>query len=402
MEGCLAHPGKRRRSGADPHVTGRLGWAMIATLGAMTFAACGGDRDAASVEAEVPLLRAEPGLRIGSLEGDDAYVFGFVSGIAVDDAGRILVADMHAHEIRVFDADGTHRFSFARRGAGPGELSQPCCLAFAPDGLLWVRDNGNARYVGFEVGDDTATPVATRRMEHSDANRHVATTFDDAGRLIDIGSRPDPTTGAPQTMHFHLGADGEVAREVAAPLPPDPDALVHRVQVRMGESVGIRFFYQPFGPRHMLAHGPEGMFADVVSSSYEVRWYASDGSLLHTIARPATVGPQLTPEQRARADSLIAANARVAGASMPFDTPQRHPPIAALHFDEAGRLWVQRTTLPGEPRQVDIYARDGALVERVEFPPGLDLSYGVLRPDVLVGVMRDELDVEYVVRLEVR
>jgi hypothetical protein len=370
----------------------------LAFMAATVTLACG-DEGRARADVSVPQLHAVEDLRIGSVEGDGPDVFGWISGIAVDDAGRILVADMQANEVRVFDAEGAFRFRIGRHGGGPGEFSSPCCLAIAPDGRLWVRDNGNARYVAFEIDADGATAVRTIRMQHSDANRHVATTFDDAGRLIDIGSRPDPLTGTPRTIRFHMMSDGTPAQEVVAPAAPNPDALVHRVPVQTGNATFVRFFHQPFGPRHLLAHGPEGAIADAVSSAYEVRWHAADGSLLHVIARPDVVGPSLTPEQRQRGDSLIASFAAAAGGPMPFTLPDRQPPIGALRFDASGRLWVQRTAPPGEPRPVDIYDRDGRLAAQLELPAGLDLEYGVVRPDLLVGVSRDELGVDYLVRL---
>lgn len=350
---------------------------------------------------DVPLRHAEVDLRIGSVEGEGADLFGSVSGLELDAAGRIYVSDIQAHEIRVFREDGTHSFTIGRHGSGPGEMDSPCCLAFAPDGRLWVRDNGNARYVGFAVGQDGAEPVATARMNHGDANRHVTTTFSADGHLIDIGTRPDPSTGEPQTVLFHLGESGEVEREVIAPRPEDPDGLVHAVPVTMGEIQMTRYFHQPYGPLHVTAYGPEGSHADAVTATYRVRWYSGDGSLLRTISDPDAVGPELTPEQRARADSMIAGDAAMAGASMPFGVPDRHAVIASLHFDKSGQLWVERTTLPGDRRLADVYDPSGELVMRVSLPAGLHLMYGVLRPDLALGVMIDEFDVQYVARVRV-
>jgi hypothetical protein len=158
------------------------------------------------------------------------------------------------------------------------------------------------------------------------------------------------------------------------------------------------FFYQPFGPRHLIAHGPGGIHADAVSSTYEVRLYSADGNLETVITRAGERGPPLTPEQRARADSMIAADGRRAGSAMPFSAPERNPVLAGLEFDEGGRLWVVRTALPGEPREVDVYDMDGSLVERIVYPAGLQLTYAVLSDTMIVGVKRDEMDVPYVVR----
>lgn len=360
----------------------------VALLAAAVMAVSGcaeADRDPAPDTLDVPLYRAEEDLRIGSVEGDDPDGFGSVSGLAIDASERLFVVDIQAHEIRVFDEAGDHLFTAGGAGSGPGELTSPCCPGVAPDGLLWVIDNGNGRYVAFEVGEDGPQGVATRRMSHSDVNRHVRTTFSSEGVPIDIGARPDPATGQRRTVMFHLGEEGGVIREIRAPLPPDSEELWFPVQ--MMEGAVTRFFYQPFGPRY------------VVSFGHEVRWYPPDGDGVQVLSDPDAVGPLLTPAQRTRADAMVSADEQIAGTAMPFEVADRHPVIAALYFDDEGHLWVERTASPGEPRIVDVYDFSGELLRRVEIPAEINLTYGVMQSDQLLGVVRDDLGVQYVVRM---
>lgn len=378
--------------------------ATVALAAALALAACGGaggdGQDPASDE--VPVRSAAVDLRIGAMEGAGADVFGRIGGIALDEAGRLFVLDNQASEVRVFDESGRHDFSFGRPGAGPGELASPCCIAFGPDGRLWVRDNGNGRYVAFAVDGREATPVTTVRMRHGDVNRWTPTTFDEDGRVIDIGMRPDPATGQAVPTRFHTAADDGDGFELPLPSAPEGAIPMHTVEVRIGESMGRRFFHPPYGPRHLFAHGPGGRFAEAISSDYQVRWYAADGEVLRTIERPGARGPALTPQQRARADSTISADERRFSTSMPFGVPDRAQPLADLRFDEAGRLWVQLTVQPGEPRRAHVYDESGRHVETVEWPAGVDLFVGAVRSDMLVGVTRDDLDVPYVTRLRLR
>src|SRR5690606_12076777 len=60
--------------------------------------------------------------RIGELEGDSPYMLGRIQAIAVDAAGRLLVFDGLANELRVFSQDGRHVETHGREGAGPGEF----------------------------------------------------------------------------------------------------------------------------------------------------------------------------------------------------------------------------------------------------------------------------------------
>jgi len=162
------------------------------------------DADSAALNADIETLSATVTLQIGEAEGEPAYLFGRVSGLALDAGGRIYVADGQANEVRIFAPDGTHSFSFGRAGSGPGEMRQPCCLASDRAGLLWMRDVGNARYTACRIDAGGATDVRQLRMAHSDVNYAAPLTFSADGHLIDVGHRYDPAAEAATLFRFHL------------------------------------------------------------------------------------------------------------------------------------------------------------------------------------------------------
>lgn len=366
---------------------------------------CAADRPPASTdaEAEPPRLTGEVDLSIGTMEGEDAYVFGRIGGLAMDEAGRIIVVDAQANEVRVFDPAGRFLFRFGRDGAGPGELRSPCCAAFGPDGLLWVREGGNARYSAFTIGESGAEFVRTVRIEHGGAAMWAPLTFDPDGRLIDVGTAPDPTTAMPRTVRYHRDvASSDVAFELAVP-EPTPDSIgMFTIRRETPNQRAVLFVYQPFGPRHLVAHAPNGEWARTVSSRYAMTWYAPDGKPLRTIER-ALAGPPLTGAERAHADSTLDAMVRrldVSRRDLPFGVPSEKPPIRELFFDRVGRLWVVRNVPQGEPNEADIYDPSGERIATITWPVGITLNgAGTIDRDVALGVQRDELGVERVVRL---
>ncbi|NIM50071.1 MAG: 6-bladed beta-propeller [Gemmatimonadales bacterium] len=97
--------------------------------------------------------RIEETLRIGSPEGQGPDVFGRITAIEVDTAGRIYVFDGFARELRVFGPDGDFVTSVGRRGAGPGEFEGVVGMSLSPDGAIWLVDPENARYAAIQ-GDD--------------------------------------------------------------------------------------------------------------------------------------------------------------------------------------------------------------------------------------------------------
>ncbi len=106
--------------------------------------------------------RLVPDLVLGKVEGDGADVFGAISGLAVDGAGRIYVLDRQANELRIFAPDGSHFRTVGRSGEGPGEYK-------AANGLLWlsadtllVVDQQGARYSVLSRDGDWVRSVPRR------------------------------------------------------------------------------------------------------------------------------------------------------------------------------------------------------------------------------------------------
>jgi hypothetical protein len=80
-------------------------------------------------------------------------------------------------------------------------------------------------------------------------------------------------------------------------------------------------------------------------------------------------------------------------AEVPF--PDTKPPIEALRADRSGRLWVQETTVDSaDPPRWVVYSAEGRLIGETSFPRNFNpLEIG---EDYVLGVWRDEDDVEYV------
>jgi hypothetical protein len=62
--------------------------------------------------------------------------------------GWVYVYDYGDWSVKAFDAEGTLRWTFGRRGEGPGEFDNPFTLKVGPDGTLWVFDPGVGRMTG--------------------------------------------------------------------------------------------------------------------------------------------------------------------------------------------------------------------------------------------------------------
>lgn len=82
---------------------------------------------------------------LGVADGAESEIFGAVSGLEVDPAGRIYVLDRQENRIRVFGPDGRFLTEAGREGAGPGEFRYLAGSDMTDDGALLVADPANGR-----------------------------------------------------------------------------------------------------------------------------------------------------------------------------------------------------------------------------------------------------------------
>jgi DNA-binding beta-propeller fold protein YncE len=66
-------------------------------------------------------------------------------GLAVGESGRIYVADVTAHSVKVLDQSGKMVLSFGRRGRGAGEFNYPTYVACDTVENIYVSDTLNSR-----------------------------------------------------------------------------------------------------------------------------------------------------------------------------------------------------------------------------------------------------------------
>jgi len=358
------------------------------------------DHGPAPGESGIPIREARIELEIGSTDGQGPDVFGRIGGLLELPDGRIVVADMLANEIRVFSKSGEPLFSIGREGEGPGELAGPCCLALGPEGLLWVRETSNGRYSGFRLLADTAEYVRSVTQQHGAAGLMESTTFDAQGRLVDVGARPADEGGFERTR-FLMEADGEVTdTEVAIPASLT-DLGTHQVQGNFNGQPALVFLQQPYASRAVSAQGPDGRRALGVSGRYEIE--IRHGASVDTLHGNVLEGPVLTEREREAGREAMERDAGRVGltaADLPYGVPPRRTPLNQIFYDDSGRLWVELSVTADSARVAEVWDTTGTVVERIRWPAAVHLgTVSWIGDRHALGVQRDELGVERVVRL---
>lgn len=341
-----------------------------------------------------------------STDRDDVLLSN-IAQIAVDAKQRVFVAESKENAILVYDVNGAYLTRFARKGAGPGEFDNPCCMTFDARGRLWVRDLNNARLVVFTLADNgkqvSAKPAFTV-LTPGTSNFGVPIGFDAAGNVISHGHVPDADRpGELLVKRASLDTTGKVLRSLLEVAQTENITPAFRHKVAITGGAATLYLYQPYGAEKLRADGQNGSYALAGSGKYMVRWYSATGNPLSTITRDA-VGVPLSARERQRGDSLmraIAKRGQTTVSGLPFSLPDRKPPLSALFIDNDGRLWVQRTTADGAAHEADVYSPNGTPSFRAVWPANvrLDLA-GRVRGNSAWGVALDGDDVPHIVRME--
>ena len=347
-------------------------------------------------------------LRIGATDGDDSITFGQVGEVAVDGAGNIYVLDRQARRVKVYDPDGAFLRFIGRAGEGPGELSRfPNGLMIRDDTALVVADYMRARVSIFDLeGGLLATiPVPARPLG-------MSWTLDDSGDLVYRAQ----TIGRGDGGGFSFW-DAIVKMDVEAPGALDTLLVMDYPATDLGGPGTLRvplIVNSPFWDRL-----DDGRIAWSSLDRDEVRVHAPDGRLVLIVRSDAwrkrvasrADGETLRELLRMKLTALGGVVEAADGPGVVF--PDSFPSITAVRAGPANTIWVQRmgsveaidpvaVNAPGPAEAFgggtwDVFDAEGAFVGVVRMP--LRFRTMEVTSDGVYGVLRDEMDVQRVIRL---
>lgn len=356
-----------------------------------------------------------PELSIGELDGPEEYLFGRISSITVDADGRVFVLDGQARDIRVFDSDGTYVETVARRGEGPGELSNPTSVAVLPDGRVLAHEAGEmlVKVVGPEPGDrerwaypsdGIVVPVKPLR--------------------IDAGGRIVVPAASSAGRHFSeyfavMSANGELLDSLS---PPGSGFEPPSVEVRLPFPMDGRWTASapvPLTARHYWTMHPNGHFVTGISSDYRIELGRDDGVLrIERVYEPVAMTAAERGYHRERTERGMRRTQPDWSWNGP-PIPETKRPFRGLVAGRDGRIWVQLWTeahpvdnenhnpdnpfsdpvIWESPVRYDAFEPDGAYLGALAAPDGFrDWPEPIFEGDHVWAVTRDELGVERVVR----
>lgn len=329
-------------------------------------------------------------LRLGAIDEDGPELFSTIQHFAVDTAGSIHVLDAGSQEIRVFDSEGRFMRTQGGPGEGPGEFAAAAGLTWSPAGELWVADYRRNAYSVF-APDGTFLHSMTRAVRG-----YIYPWpgwFDPGGFLVDwtydrerVAAEDFPAREIRNLVR--VSGDGE-------PLDT-PLVLSHVVPLVAG---GERWI--PFRPATGMRPGPPGSLLWYLTDEYSIArvTLSGDTTLVFSLDSPPA------PVTAAERDSVLAIAGSDGPRYSPPDIPGAKPVIRRMTTGDDGHIYVlpeTRGRVAGTV--VDVFTGAGVYLGAME-APGIFVGRGapppVVRGGHLYGVVRDELDVQFLVRFRI-
>ena len=375
-------------------------------------------------------------LRIGIVDGPDEYQLYNVHDIAVDDEGRLFVPNEGSMSIRVYSREGRFLREFGHAGSGPGEfrrISMPILwrdtvFAYDPDrwqGSLFdttgtllasfrynFHEWGTLSFVAAtERGWIVQQHVFNREREGAAVGREVR----DTTRLAMIEPRLLPTIA-----YMTLAEVDQQVRTVVR----YPGMRTFGMYGREGNAGPMAVLMNPpfFEPQPHPAVSGDGQVFVARGYPYVVDVFDLDGRHVRSIRRAHTPVP-ITDEHIKRLLAHVDAHYDTIGrremnlrrryhAQASFPRIGFLPVTSRVIADDAGGFWVQRVDIVADPVDVewprgarpptywDVFDAEGGFRHTVRLPPRFTLR--VVRDSTAYGLLRDDLDVQYVVAYHVR
>ena len=344
-------------------------------------------------------LAEEPSVHIGVLEGAPEYQLFDARDARRTSDGRIVIADAGSGELRFYNQEGVYLSASGGKGSGPGEFEGLGWLRPYPGDSLLAYDYSLARVSIFDSEGRFGRSFQIQPMGEMGfvigTDAFADGTVLARSPLIFAGGFGDGISRKPEVFHTYSNT-GELADSLGE--FPGPDQFI-----RTGGGGGNRFIAvatPPFGRRPVQAvHGTQFFFGS--SDSYEIGCYEHTGELIRLIRldkqnRPVTQQDlerfiELRLEEIDEGESRQEARQRLA--DMPV--AETMPAYEDLAVDAAGNIWAQEYQLEDDTEsEWIVFDGTGRMLGSVMMPAGLQVTE--IGEDFVLGIWRDELDVQHV------
>lgn len=351
-------------------------------------------------DGRAPLRVSRIGVATSIASLDSALVgIAVPNDLAVGSGMQAFASFGESSQIGSFNLDGGAVRVVGQRGAGPGDLAEPCCIGLINDSTLLVLDPPNARVQTYRTGPEGLTFLGSVNSAAYATTAYAPLSMSAEGRLALLRADFKGETGMQQFRVDEIDSEGLI---VSADTIPMLGLLSSAVKSTAGSSGSFSnsIARLHFGAEMLAALGPSGRiaYANSAGSAVMIRWAGGAGVDSITISHePPLLNREELELVRKQLASLAQRGFRVTGAAA-----THKPPLAGLGFDAEGRLWVQLAVPSGGEHTADVFEVGGRRVGRFSWPANVSFPGWAIRGTRGVGIEELPGGDERIVRVDFR
>lgn len=314
-----------------------------------------------------------------------------VSGIEVDDAGRVYALDWKHTKIFVFGPDGKFLFSFGKKGEGPGEFKMPDTPELVGKHLI-VPDSAGFHYFTPD-GKYLRTYKRTGGFFYEgvwlDEHRFVFTN--------------EVTKDKKKINRLKLLDTRDDSKKVLAKLEAE--------ETMSAQSGGIRLEMKSTDTTPMvILGGGDGSLFFGKNDKYQIRKTGTDGKEIMSFGIKGRDRKPISEALKRKQFESVSLN----GGKMPEDmikqmikgVPDEMTYFKRIHIDESGMIYIYLTDMANKTGQeLDIFSPDGKYLYHADLklPEGLK-TYGsiVFKGNYIYVFVEDEEGERKLVKFKVK
>lgn len=341
-------------------------------------------------------LAAEP-VTIGSLAGAPEDQLFNVAAVKRLDDGRLLVANRGTGELRFYSAAGAYERTIGRSGSGPGEFRSIAAVEQHADSFF-VIDQTLRRISVFTLEGDFVRDFTIPLVRHL---ANPSGIFADGTLLfggIDIGiERGEVVQGRARDpmRYFRISGEGEVLDSLGPFLGPERMAVVSSE----GGRTAVRIEFAEFSAVFTIRAGGDVVLT-ALGEEYEFGYLQPDGIPDLLVRRPhsprAVTEADLARQLRLREEAMASRGGPAIPAMPTVLSAENFSAYGPVVQDRIGNTWVSeyRPLWEEGPARWSVFDPQGVWLGEVEIPEKMQILE--IGSDYLIGLFRDDLDVEYV------
>lgn len=305
-----------------------------------------------------------------SIGGEEYNMLFRPQRFVVDQNENIYITDSQEQSIKVFDPKGEYIQTIGRKGEGPGEFSFIGYLTFLPDGRLMVMDLEARRISLF---DSDGKYIESHHWEERPGGLIYAT---ESTCLLTVYTYEGDKSLEDRKIFVkefdfqgnEISSFGEFKIE---------ESKIH--SEKRGEAIISVMIYPPYSPRSIFAADPVRQYLyHCVNDVYEIEIFDKDGKIIRRFARPYKLLPFTSKDaeefySRYESRPMEDLKKKIRKMSM----PNVKTISSRMFVDDSGNLWVGTYEQKEEEDRTftayDIFSVDGYYEAKVwiDKRPGL-------------------------------